>query len=57
MFNEEKAERVKKFIERQRHSKGIYTGTPFILQDRQWNKIINPLYATLSSDDSRQYRT
>lgn len=33
MFDKNKALRVKKFIERLKHSKGIYTGTPFILED------------------------
>ena len=50
MFDEEKAKRVKKFIERQKHSKGIYTGTHFILQEWQYNKIIKSLYRTLNSE-------
>jgi len=33
MFNENKALRVKKFIENLKHSKGIYAGISFILQD------------------------
>ena len=50
MFNEEKAIRVKKFIERLKHSKGIYVGTPFILEDWQYNKIIKSLYGTLNPE-------
>ncbi|MCL5073188.1 MAG: terminase large subunit, partial [Actinobacteria bacterium] len=49
--------RVKKFIEKLKHSKGIYAGQNFILEDWQWKEIISPLYGTLNSDGSRQYRT
>lgn len=56
MFSEEKAFRVKKFIERQKHSKGEYAGEPFILEDWQYNDIIRPFYGTLNPDGTRQYR-
>ncbi len=56
MIGEEKAIRVKKFIENLKHSKGIYAGKPFILEDWQYNDIIKPLYGTLNPDGSRQYR-
>ncbi|MBA7611104.1 hypothetical protein ES703_18320 [subsurface metagenome] len=57
MFDENKALRVKKFIERLKHSKGEYAGNPFILEDWQYNDIIRHLYETLNSDGTRQYRT
>ena len=44
MFDENKAIRVKKFIKRLKQSKGIYAGKPFILEEWQYNDIINPLY-------------
>jgi phage terminase large subunit-like protein len=50
MFDENRAFRVKKFIERLKHSKGIYAGKPFILEDWQYNDIIRPLYGTLNAD-------
>jgi len=53
MFNENKVLRVKKFIERLKHSKGIYAGTYFISQDWQYNKIIKPLYGTLNPYGTR----
>jgi phage terminase large subunit-like protein len=56
MYDEQTALRVKKFIERQKHSIGQYAGQPFILQDWQCNDIIKPLYGTLNSDGFRQYR-
>lgn len=57
MFDENRAKRVKKFIEKLKHSKGIYAGTNFILEDWQYNDIIKPLYGTINLDGSRQYRT
>ena len=33
MFDENKVLRVKNFIEKLKHSKGEYTGKPFILED------------------------
>ncbi|MBA7494575.1 hypothetical protein ES702_05152 [subsurface metagenome] len=48
MFDENKVLRVKKFIETQKHSKGIYAGKPFILENWQYNDIIRPLYGTLN---------
>lgn len=56
MFDENKALRVKKFIERLKHSKGEYARTPFILEDWQYDDIIKPLYGTLNPDGTRQYR-
>ncbi|MBA7595529.1 hypothetical protein ES703_02493 [subsurface metagenome] len=50
MFSEEKAFRVKKFIERLKHSKGEYGCKPFILEDWQYNDIIKALYGTLNSE-------
>ena len=57
LIGEEKAIRVKKFIENLKHSKGIYAGKPFILENWQYNDIIKPLYETLNPDGTRQYRT
>jgi phage terminase large subunit-like protein len=52
------ATRVKNIIEKGlKHTIGQYAGTPFILQDWQWERIIKPLYGTLNPDGSRQYRT
>jgi len=56
MFDENRAIRVKKFIERLKHSKGEYAGTNFILEDWRYNDIIKPLYGTLNRDGYRQYR-
>ena len=56
MFDENKAIRVKKFIERLKHSKGEYAGRNFILEDWQYNDIIRPLYGTINPDGTRQYR-
>ena len=56
MFDENKALRVKKFIERLKHSKGEYAGNSFILENWQYNDIIRPLYGTLNPDGTRQYR-
>jgi len=57
MYDEKRAEKVKNFIARLKHSKGIYAGQDFVLQSWQWEKIIKPLYGTLNPDGSRQYRT
>ena len=54
--NESKALKVKEFIENLEHSKGIYAGKPFILEDWQYKDIIRPLYGTLNPDGTRQYR-
>jgi len=53
MFDENKALRVKKFIERLKHSKGEYAGKPFILEDWQYNDIIRPLYGIINPDGTR----
>jgi len=53
MFDENKALRVKKFIERLKHSKGEYTGKLFILEDWQYIDILRPLYGTLNPDGTR----
>lgn len=50
MLDENKALRVKNFIERLKHSKGEYAGKPFILEDWQYNDIIKPLYGTLNPE-------
>lgn len=38
------------------HTKGEWAGKPFILAPWQKNKIIRPLFGTLNSDGTRQYR-
>ncbi len=51
MFDENKALRVKNFIERYlKHSKGRFAGKPFILEDWQYNDIIRLLYGTLNPE-------
>lgn len=57
MYDEKRAEKVKKFISKLKHSKGIFAGQNFELQQWQWKKIVNPLYGTINPDGSRQYRT
>jgi len=57
MYDEKTALRVKRIIEKLKHSKGIYAGQNFVLEKWQWEEIISPLYGTLNLDGTRQYRT
>jgi len=52
----EKAERVKKFIECLKHTKGQWAGKPFKLIEWEWEEVIKPLFGTLKEDGFRQYR-
>lgn len=57
-FCEEKAERVRRFIESYcTFSKGEWAGKPFILLPWQWDELIKPLFGTINTDGFRQYRT
>ncbi len=57
-FDIEKAERVKRFIEKYcTYSKGEWAGKPFRLLPWQWDEVIKPLFGTLNDDGYRQYRT
>ena len=39
-----------------KHTKDRWAGTPFILEDFQWEKMILPVYGTLRRDGLRKYR-
>ncbi|MEI7672330.1 MAG: terminase TerL endonuclease subunit [Deltaproteobacteria bacterium] len=57
-FCEEKADRVKRFIETYcTFSKGEWAGKPFNLLPWQWDELIKPLFGTVNGDGFRQYRT
>lgn len=57
VIDEEKADRVRRFIEGLLHTKGRFANTPFILADWQWDDIIRPIFGTVNPDGMRQYRT
>jgi phage terminase large subunit-like protein len=55
MFSEARAARAVKFFESLKHTKGRFSGQPFILLP--WEKqIIQDVYGTLKSDGTRQYK-
>jgi phage terminase large subunit-like protein len=55
MFSEAKADRAVKFFESLKHTKGQFSGQPFILLD--WEKqIIRDVYGNLRDDGTRQYK-
>jgi len=55
MFSQAKADRAVKFFESLKHTKGQFSGQPFILLD--WEKqIIRDVYGTLRDDGTRQYK-
>ena len=56
MFDIEKAERVKAFIEDMKHTQGEFADKPFTLMPWQWNEVIKPLFGTVKADGTRQYR-
>ena len=56
-INREAADRAVSFIERLKHTKGKWAGVPFTLLPWQRDEIIRPLFGTLRSDGTRQYRT
>jgi len=56
MFDEKKAERVVKFINNLKHTKGIWHGVPFDLLSWQ-DKIIRDIFGTVKEDGYRQYNT
>lgn len=57
-FNEKKAERVIRFIECLKHTKGEFHGKPFLLLPWQ-KKIVADVFGTMRDDypDQRQYNT
>jgi len=55
MFSEAKADRAVKFFECLKHTKGQFSGQPFILLD--WERqLIRDVYGTLKDDGTRQYK-
>ena len=55
MFSDTKANRAVQFFESLKHTKGQFSGQPFILLD--WEKqIIRDVYGTLRDDGTRQYK-
>lgn len=56
MFDEGKADRAVRFIQRLKHTKGRFAGVPFLLQDWQ-RKIIADIFGTVKEDGYRQYKT
>lgn len=56
-FDEQKAERVIKFVQSLHHVKGKWAGQRFILQPWQIDKLLKPLFGTVNPDGTRQYRT
>ena len=55
MFDERKANRVVKFFESLRHTKGVFAGKPFTLLAWE-NSIIRDVYGTLNARGTRQYK-
>lgn len=55
MYDEQKANRVVKFIKGLKHSKGKWAGQPFDLMPWQ-EKIVRDLFGTVNKDGNRQYR-
>jgi len=55
-INQAAADKAVKFISGLKHTKGEYAGKSFILAPWQENDIIRPIFGTLNSDGSRQYR-
>lgn len=56
MFDEKKAERVVKFINNLKHTKGVWHGVPFELLPWQ-DKIIRDIFGTVKDNGFRQYNT
>jgi phage terminase large subunit-like protein len=56
MFDEGKADRAVRFIQRLKHTKGRFAGVPFLLQDWQ-RKIVSEIFGTVKEDGYRQYKT
>lgn len=57
MYDQNKADRVVKFIRLLQHTRGKWAGVPFNLQPWQENDILRPLFGTVNDDGLRQYRT
>lgn len=53
-FDEAKADRVVRFVELLKHTKGAFHGKQFLLLDWQ-KKIIRDVFGTMRDDGSRQY--
>lgn len=56
MFDEKKAERVVKFINNLKHTKGVWHGVPFDLLPWQ-DKIIKDIFGNVKDNGFRQYNT
>ncbi|AND85572.1 terminase large subunit [Clostridium tyrobutyricum] len=56
MFDEKKAEKVVKFINNLRHTKGVWHGVPFDLLPWQ-DKIIKDIFGNIKENGFRQYNT
>ncbi len=56
MFDEKKAERVVKFINNLKHTKGVWHGVPFELLPWQ-DKIIREIFGNVKDNGFRQYNT
>jgi phage terminase large subunit-like protein len=56
MFDENKAERVVKFINNLKHTKGVWHGVPFDLLPWQ-DKIIRDIFGNIKENGFRQYNT
>ncbi len=56
MFDENKAQRAKAFINALKHTKGKWRGIPFELLDWQ-DEIISDVFGTIKPNGYRQYNT
>jgi len=56
MYNESKADRAVRFIQRLKHTKDPFYGSPFLLHDWQ-KKIVADIFGTVKEDGYRQYKT
>jgi len=54
-FDEKKADHAVKFISLLQHTKGRWSGKPFLLKDWQ-EKIVRDIFGTVDSEGKRQYR-
>ena len=55
-YDEERALKVRRFVENLTYGSNEWVGQPFELMDWQWEKIIKPLYGTVDADGFRKYR-
>jgi phage terminase large subunit-like protein len=57
VFNEEKADRSVRFIERLKHTKGSYAGQNFLLEEWQSENIVKPIFGNVKENGDRIVRT